>query len=61
MGEAEVAAFLTYLAQTRGVSASTQNQAFCAVLFLYRHVLSRPLGKLEGLVWASVQSMCRSC
>lgn len=52
IGEAEVTAFLTYLAQTRGVSASTQNQVFCAVLFLYRHVLSRPFGKLEGLVWA---------
>ena len=52
MAEAEVTAFLTYLAQTRGVSASTQNQAFCAVLFLYRHVLGRPLGTLEGLVWA---------
>lgn len=35
MGEAEVAAFLSHLVQTRRVSASTQNQAFCAVLFLY--------------------------
>ena len=52
MAEREVAAFLSNLAQVRGVSASTQNQAFCAVLFLYRHVLGRPLGKLEGLVWA---------
>lgn len=52
MGEAEVTAFLSHLAQTRRVSASTQNQAFCAVLFLYRHVLGRRLGQLEGLVWA---------
>jgi len=52
MGEAEVTAFLTYLAEERRVSASTQNQAFCAVLFLYRHVLERPLGQLHGLVWA---------
>ena len=52
MAEAEVAAFLSHLAQRRGVSASTQNQAFCAVLFLYRQVLGRPLGRLEGLVWA---------
>ena len=34
MGEAEVTAFLTHLAQVRGVSASTQNQALCALLFL---------------------------
>lgn len=52
MSEADVAAFLTYLAEGRKVSASTQNQAFCAVLFLYRHVLDRPLGQLHGLVWA---------
>lgn len=45
-------AFLTHLAEVRRVSASTQNQAFCAVLFLYRHVLEQPLGQLHGLVWA---------
>jgi len=52
MAEAEVAAFLTHLANDRGVSASTQNQALAALLFLYRHVLSRELGPLGGLVWA---------
>ena len=52
MGEAEVTTFLTHLAQVRGVSASTQNQALCALLFLYRHVLGRLLGTLDGLVWA---------
>lgn len=51
MSEAEVT-FLIHLAEERRVSASTQNQAFCAVLFLYRHVLDRPLGQLHGLVWA---------
>ncbi len=44
MGESEIAAFLTHLAMVRNVSASTQNQALHAILFLYRHVLSRPLG-----------------
>ena len=43
--------FLTDLAQVRHVSASTQNQALCALLFLYRHVLGRQLGALDGLVW----------
>ena len=35
MGATEVEAFLTHLAVARGVSASTQNQAKSAVLFLY--------------------------
>ena len=39
MGEREIEAFLTSLAIQRNVSASTQNQAFNALLFLYRHVL----------------------
>lgn len=39
MGVAEIAAFLTWLAEKRGVAASTQNQALQAVLFLYRDVL----------------------
>jgi Phage integrase, N-terminal SAM-like domain len=52
MGESEVTAFLTHLSNDRHVSASTQNQALAALLFLYRHVLSRELGPLHGLVWA---------
>ena len=38
MGEAELQSFLTYLAMQEHVSASTQNQALSAVLFLYREV-----------------------
>lgn len=56
MAEPDVTAFLTYLAQGRHVSASTQNQALCALLFLYRHVLGRELGALDGLVWATRSS-----
>lgn len=52
MAEAEVTMFLTHLAGERRVSASTQNQALCALLFLYRHVIGRELGVLDGLVWA---------
>jgi hypothetical protein len=37
MGAAEVEAFLSHFATDRGVSASTQNQALCALLFLYRY------------------------
>lgn len=39
MGAVEIQAFITHLATERVVSASTQNQALSAVLFLYRHVL----------------------
>ncbi len=39
LGGAEVTAFLSWLAEQRKVSPSTQTQALCALLFLYRHVL----------------------
>ena len=39
MGVSEVQAFLTHLAVVKQVSASTQNQALSAILFLYRNVL----------------------
>ena len=43
MGNKEVEAFLTHLAVERKVSASTQNQALNALVFLYRKVLKNPL------------------
>ena len=46
MAEPEVNAFLTHLAVVRNVAASTQNQALCALLFLYDAVLGRPLDQL---------------
>ena len=39
MGTEEIGQFLTFLAAEKDVSASTQNQAFSAILFLYRHTL----------------------
>ncbi|MCF6288928.1 MAG: integron integrase [Proteobacteria bacterium] len=39
MGKAEIEAFLADLARTRKVAASTQNQAFNALMFLYNQVL----------------------
>ncbi len=47
--ERKVEAFLTHLAVRRGVAARTQNQAFSAILFLYKEVLRRPLGNVEAL------------
>jgi integrase len=52
MGEKEVAQFLSSLAINQHVSASTQNQAFCALLFLYRHVLGQNPGWLADVVRA---------
>ena len=51
MGSAEVNAFLTHLAVEEKVSASTQNQALAALLFLYRVLLERDL-ELEGVIRA---------
>ncbi|MCP9816483.1 integron integrase [Synechococcus sp. GreenBA-s] len=51
MGSAEVNAFLSHLAVDLQVSASTQNQALAALLFLYRELLERDL-ELEGVVRA---------
>ncbi len=52
MGADEVRAFLTHLAVEGKVAASTQNQAFAALLFLYREVLQTTLGNLENVVRA---------
>jgi integron integrase len=43
MGKPEIETFLSHLAVDLNVSASTQNQAFNALLFLYQHVLDREL------------------
>ena len=52
MGGPEINAFLTHLAVEEHVSASTQNQALAALLFLYRRVLNVDPGDLEGVVRA---------
>ena len=49
MGVAEIEAFLTHLAVERKLAASTQNQAFSALLFLYQKVLEIELPKVEFL------------
>jgi site-specific recombinase XerD len=52
LGAAEIGAFLTWLATRRRVSASSQNQALAALLFLYERVLEAPLGRVEHVVRA---------
>jgi integron integrase len=52
MGEEEISRFLTHLAVEGKVSASTQNQALSALLFLYREVLEKDLQWIDGVVRA---------
>jgi len=49
MGKAEVEEFLSWLATERKVAPATQEQAFSALLFLYRNVLEIPLGDINSL------------
>ena len=53
LGEKEIESFLTYLAVDEEVAASTQNQAFNALLFLYKEVLDRDLGRIGDIVRAN--------
>jgi site-specific recombinase XerD len=50
LGEADVSRYLSHLAVSGRVSASTQNQALSALLFLYRQVLGREVEWVEGVV-----------
>ena len=52
LGQTEVGRFLSALAEEHRVSASTQNQAASALLFLYRHVLRRDIRRWAGVVRA---------
>ena len=56
MGEPEINAFVSHLATNQHVSASTQNQALAAVLFLYRAVLETKLQRPDLLVRAKQPS-----
>ncbi|MBU1567625.1 MAG: integron integrase [Proteobacteria bacterium] len=48
----DVKEFLTFLAVKKMVSASTQNQAFNALLFFFRHILGKEFGQIDGVVRA---------
>ncbi len=52
MGEPEITAFLNYLAVNRKVSASTQNQALSAILFLYNEVLKKDIDHIDDVIHA---------
>lgn len=52
LDERHVVDFLTHLAVNRNVSANTQNLALSALVFLYKHVLDKPLGDITSAVRA---------
>jgi site-specific recombinase XerD len=54
LGTAEVVAYLSHLANERGVSRSTQAQAMSALIFLYEEVLSVSIGDVRRVVRARV-------
>jgi len=52
MGAEEIREFINYLSVNKKVSGSTQNQALCGLLFLYREVLETDLDDIDGIQWA---------
>jgi integron integrase len=52
MGETDIGRFLSGLATELHVSASTQNQALNALLFLYREILKKEIGYVNGVIRA---------
>ncbi len=62
LGPADLEAFLTHLAVVSNVSASTQNQALQALLFLYRQVLGMELPWVANVTRGDAgRSGCRWC
>ncbi|MBI3679968.1 MAG: integron integrase [Acidobacteria bacterium] len=55
--EGDVNRFLTHLAMKENVAASTQNQGLAGVLFLYEHVLERPLDRIQGVTREEVAAV----
>lgn len=49
LGQVEIRNFLNYLVVQRNVSASTQNQALQAILFLYKNILQKDVGWIENI------------
>lgn len=52
MDEYSVVSFLNSLVNEKNVAAATQNQELCALVFLYKQVLQKPLGELDVLKYA---------
>lgn len=48
MGESDVERYLSHLAVNQNLAVNTQNQAFNALIFLYRHILDSPLVGIDA-------------
>jgi site-specific recombinase XerD len=60
LAQQDVIDFLSHLAVVKQVSASSQNQAFNALLFLYKHVLKKEFGEIKGVARAK-REIVKSC
>lgn len=52
LSASDVGSFLTHLAVEKKVAPSTQNQALCSLVFLYKVVLGKDFGEITNLMWA---------
>ena len=52
LGPHDVNTYLSHLATDREVASSTQNQALCAIVFFYKHVLDRDPGEFGEIAWS---------
>lgn len=52
LGESDVQSYLSFLVNSRKVAGSTQNQALCAILFLYRQVLDMKDFYVNDIIWS---------
>ena len=51
LGANDIGSYISYLATQRNVSGSTQNQALCAIIFLYKHVLKKDINDID-IIWS---------
>lgn len=52
LNNSHIVEYLSHLASERNVSASTQNQALNAIVFLFKEVITKDVGKCSGIIWA---------
>lgn len=53
MGADECGQYLSYLATVKNVTANTQKQALCALIWMYKHHLQKDIGHINGIQFAS--------
>lgn len=51
MGENGINEFLSHLTVNKHLSSSTQNQALCAIVFLYKRIVRKEIGNFGKIIW----------